>query len=142
MPKYDFLQRFHSNYSISSTRSYAGTPCWEWKMARRPRGTRGRVVRFKVSSKRPVTAYRWAYEQFVGPLSPNLTIDHLCNNFKCVNPNHLQAVPFVINQLRNRIKEITKNLEKWGFRQKWWNKLWECIMEEKYALLSKKTSSC
>lgn len=38
---------------------------------------------------RTVRAHRWAYEHWVGPIPPGLTIDHRCRNRSCVRPSHL-----------------------------------------------------
>ena len=59
--------------------------CWVWTM-----GTgRGRGY---VHYRRHTLAYRVAYEIFRGDLDPSLTIDHLCNNPLCCNPDHLKQV--------------------------------------------------
>ena len=59
-----------------------------------------------------VYAHRWAYEYFVGPIPDGLDIDHVCHNDsgcelgfdcphrRCVNPNHLEAVPHHVNLAR------------------------------------------
>lgn len=36
--------------------------------------------------------HRWSYETFKGPIPAGFTIDHLCKETLCVNPNHLEAV--------------------------------------------------
>jgi hypothetical protein len=46
-------------------------------------------------------AHRVAYELFVGPIPPGLTIDHLCRNTKCTNPVHLEVVTDDENRRRS-----------------------------------------
>ncbi len=45
-------------------------------------------------------AHRAAYELFIGPIPPGFSIDHLCRNKICVNPDHLEAVTHRENVLR------------------------------------------
>jgi hypothetical protein len=47
-----------------------------------------------------VLAHRWSYEYHVGPIPDGLTIDHLCRNPACVNPDHLEPVTHRENVLR------------------------------------------
>lgn len=44
--------------------------------------------------------HRVSYELSKGPIKPGLTIDHLCRNRLCANPNHLEAVTNRVNNLR------------------------------------------
>lgn len=37
-------------------------------------------------------AHRWVYEFMVAEIPTGLTIDHLCRNTRCVNPDHLEPV--------------------------------------------------
>jgi HNH endonuclease len=62
------------------------TGCWIWD---------GSLVdgygRLRVKGK-GVYAHRFAYEMFVGPISPDKELDHLCRVRACCNPGHLEPV--------------------------------------------------
>ena len=47
-----------------------------------------------------VLVHRVAYESFVGPLDPNLTVDHTCEVKACWNPEHLEQVTNAENKKR------------------------------------------
>lgn len=61
--------------------------CWEWQGARGPRGY-GQVQYRNVL----YLAHRFSYAAHGGDLDPDLTLDHLCRNTCCVNPDHLEQV--------------------------------------------------
>jgi len=65
--------------------------CWEWIGARAPNG----YGRF-----RHTAAHRVTYEMHRGPIPEGLTLDHLCRNKGCVNPDHLEAVVLRENIVR------------------------------------------
>lgn len=69
--------------------------CWIWDGCLNSWG----YGRFNVGEEY-VAAHRFAYTQFKGPIPDGLTIDHLCRNRNCVNPNHLEAVTVKVNVLR------------------------------------------
>lgn len=75
-----------------------GDGCWLWSGARQAGG----YGRFMVSSSPRVLAlaHRFSYEQAHGPIADDLTIDHLCRNTSCVNPDHLEPVTRELNSLR------------------------------------------
>ena len=62
--------------------------CWLWTGATQTRGY-GSVG---VGNGRTALAHRVAYQQTVGPIPDGMTIDHVCENKVCVNPDHLEVV--------------------------------------------------
>jgi len=69
--------------------------CWEWTSWRIKNGY-GRIQ----LKDGPKLAHRVVYELLVGRVPPGLTLDHLCRNRLCVNPEHLQPVTMRENVLR------------------------------------------
>lgn len=65
-----------------------GDGCWEWLGARCEPGGYGRI---RLDGAQ-LLAHRVAYEINVGAIPDDLTIDHLCGNRWCVNPEHLEPV--------------------------------------------------
>ncbi len=60
--------------------------CWEWIGAKDPFGY---GVFWIDERRRKRRAHRISYELLVGPIPNGLTLDHLCRNKSCVNPDHL-----------------------------------------------------
>jgi hypothetical protein len=50
---------------------------------------------------RVVYGHRLAYELLVATIPDGYEIDHLCKNVACVAPEHLQAVPPYVNNMRS-----------------------------------------
>lgn len=63
------------------------TGCWIWAHDS-VTGGYGRAWD-KIQRKKKL-AHRLSYETYVGPIPEGLTIDHLCANPHCINPQHLQ----------------------------------------------------
>lgn len=68
--------------------------CWEWKGCQR-----NGYGRFNLNGK-TILSHRFSYELFKELIPKGLTIDHLCKNKLCVNPEHLEAVTQRENILR------------------------------------------
>lgn len=69
--------------------------CWLWAGTILPSG----YGQFRVGLGR-ARAHRFAYELLVGEIPEGLTIDHLCRNIRCVNPDHLEPVTAAENVRR------------------------------------------
>lgn len=69
--------------------------CWEWQGAQ----FNGGYGRIKYDGQDQV-AHRVAYLVLVGPIPEGMTLDHLCRNRICVNPEHLEPVDMRTNVLR------------------------------------------
>lgn len=69
--------------------------CWNWKACKDRYGY-GRLGHHGTS----VLAHRISYELIKGMIPNGLTIDHLCKNRACVNPDHMEVVTNEVNVQR------------------------------------------
>ncbi len=69
--------------------------CWLWIGGKTEKG----YGNFSTPSGY-VLAHRFSYFNFKGELIDGLTIDHLCRNHDCVNPEHLEQVTIQENIIR------------------------------------------
>ena len=77
------LQRIFHNTKINEN------GCWVYQGSHNNRG--GGYCQFSVNNKH-VYIHRFMYEYYYGQICPDLVIDHLCKNSRCVNPKHLEQV--------------------------------------------------
>ena len=73
---------------------FAG-PCWEWTGNPDGRGYGRAYIK-----RKPWKVHRLVWTALVGPIPPGLTLDHLCRNPLCCNPDHLEPVTNRVNILR------------------------------------------
>lgn len=93
-PRPTIIQQFESKIERSNE-------CWNWTAHIAVTG----YGMFQASGSQPVYAHRFSYELYVGPIPDGLTIDHLCFNRKCVNPQHLEPVSLAENVRRAQVKQ-------------------------------------
>lgn len=85
------------------------TGCWIWAGRLDGNSRSGGYGRITIPGSltddgRPkpgLLAHRVSYETFVGPIPVGLTLDHLCRETRCINPDHLEPVTLSEN-LRRR----------------------------------------
>jgi hypothetical protein len=73
----------------------AAGDCWEWTGTKAVQGYGVTTV-----GRTQWKAHRLIYEALGGPIPEGMTIDHLCRNKICVNPDHLDVVSAVENVMR------------------------------------------
>jgi len=94
------IKRFEDKYETCEE-----TWCWYWQAATNGKRGYGKIYH----NGKLKLAHRFSYELHKGVIPDGLTIDHLCGNRLCVNPEHLEAVPQKVNNLRgNSVVAINK----------------------------------
>jgi hypothetical protein len=85
--------------------------CWLWRgqiHSNRREGTEGYGV--ITVNKKPQFTHRWAYEKMKSrKLQPEDTLDHLCRNTLCCNPEHLEVVTRSENTLRKNLYQALRS---------------------------------
>jgi hypothetical protein len=82
---------------LSNYREDAGTGCWLWQGSLNHDGYGVITI-----SGKTVRVHRAVWERVYGQVPPGKELDHLCRNPRCVNPDHLEAVPPAVNTRRGR----------------------------------------
>jgi hypothetical protein len=77
--------------------------CWEWTGRTNSEG----YGHFRLEgTPGPIAmAHRFAWESLVGPITEE-TLDHLCLNKRCVNPDHLEPVSRAENTRRKWLARV------------------------------------
>lgn len=85
---------------LAYTNTKSPNGCWEWLGATFVGNGYGQVTHGDVPTK---LAHRFSYIAFNGPVPPDLVLDHLCRNRRCVNPAHLEPVTPQVNVIRGNV---------------------------------------
>lgn len=96
-------QAIENSYVVED-RGYV-TPCWVWKHA----ASRGRSYVYDPGRGKHMLAYRLSYEVARGPIPEGLTLDHLCRQTICINPDHLEPVTSRENRRRAGQVKLTED---------------------------------
>ena len=91
-PRFTLEERFWRHVVKTET-------CWLWNGGRNLGGYGAINVGGRAGGMRG--AHRVSYELFVGPIPDGFEVDHLCKVPACVRPEHLEAVPPRVNNLRS-----------------------------------------
>lgn len=83
--------------------------CWKWTGSIQHGGYG--MIWGGPTQRRLVLAHRASYEVYRGPIPAGLTLDHLCRNRWCVNPDHLEPVTMKENAYRGRSPGILAHLQ-------------------------------
>lgn len=81
--------------------------CWNWVGAIGENG----YGHFWLNG-RYVSPHRVSYVLTHGSIPDSLTVDHLCRNRRCVNPDHLEAVTIGVNVRRSPLAPPATNSRK------------------------------
>lgn len=78
--------------------------CWIWRAGGNGHGYGATPVEMRREGFH--TAHRWFYAQANGGVCPD-TLDHLCRNRRCVNPDHLEPCSRGENVRRGDVAKLT-----------------------------------
>ncbi len=85
--------------------------CWVWTGSIHPDSGYPREISVDGSRKRSGRLYRpqrLMFHWFKYAIPPDFTVDHLCNNRRCVNPDHMESVTHGENASRGNKKAYCK----------------------------------
>lgn len=75
--------------------------CYDWQRSKDKDG-----YGYFRAGRRVIRAHKFYYELKYGPVAPGMELDHRCRNRGCVNPEHLDPVPHVVNCRRGGVVKL------------------------------------
>lgn len=94
-----FWEKVDKNGPVPQTRPDLGQ-CWLWTSTATPQTQRTGGYGYIHKDGKMRSAHRCSYALAHGEIAEGKTIDHLCRNRICVNPDHLEVVTLRENLLR------------------------------------------
>ena len=96
-------EKFHDKYAVDPD-----TGCWNWTDVPGDHGYGTISEAPAPMQRRTLLAHRVSYELHKGPIPDGLVVDHMCNNRRCVNPDHLQAITHEANIKRSPAPHVQR----------------------------------
>ena len=87
--------------------------CWEWPNSIGSHGY-GQIGWWSNNKSKTILIHRLAYIVFIKDITDNLTVDHICRNRICTNPNHLRLLTNYDNSRDNNQKKANETKLKKG----------------------------
>lgn len=87
------LKRFSQYYDIVQVSEYVDTSCWIWKKALTEKGYAQFWCKpYGTGKSKNHKGHRVSYMHYIGEISEDKQLDHLCQVECCVNPWHTEQV--------------------------------------------------
>jgi hypothetical protein len=87
------------------------TECWEWTASTLADGYGQWHPGEAWRKSKSISAHKIAYENLIGPVPEELHLDHVvCQVRRCVNPDHLEPVPPLVNVLRSAVANANRTV--------------------------------
>lgn len=93
----NLLDRVNANIEINEN------GCWVWQGSTSGEGRGGGYGRISINGH-TCAVHRVVATAYFGYIPRKMTVDHVCNNRLCCNPDHLEVVSNLENQRRKRIQ--------------------------------------